>query len=444
MNVDRSTVEEFVVGCLLNSLEFREMHLDTISPTEIQIPEYQKVLLTIKRIYSPGKHITPEVFGNAFGSPAGSLLAVSLCVKCHGADYDFYLTKLREINRLDSLSSLAIDIQQGLRSNSLGVDELVQNALSKIILIEQSGTQNLGVTGQQIALMLKQQNFRPDDHKSVFTGFKNLDELTGGFIAGSLTYLGARTSMGKTTMLLRFIANALLAGKKVGFLSLEMTAPEVTGRIICLIAGVNPLFLRKKTLNAQEITLCNRVVDSGILGNLFIETERPTISRAKGLMKKYVAKHSVNVFYVDYLTLISSDKSLSNRHNEVDLISKGLQGIAKELNIPVIALVQLSRDCARVNGKKPQIPSLTDIREAGEEDADTILLMHRDDYYDKLNKPGMVQLAVCKNRLLGNLGKCSYSFLNGDYQEIGDIAQMGIAEVSHSNKNQGNDEYAIY
>ena len=247
------------------------------------------------------------------------------------------------------------------------------------------------------------------------TGFRDLDKKTAGFQKGDLIIVGARPAMGKTTFAQNLAYNIASINKKgVLFFSMEMAANEIIDRMISDVSGVDNWKMRTGNLSDEEF---QRIGDAlGEMDEIPIyidDTSSMTIVELRNKARRAVHDHDIGIVIVDYLQLISgSDRYAGNRVQEVTEISRGLKILARELEIPVVALAQLSRN---VTGRENPRPVLSDLRESGsiEQDADLVMFLHRPDYYkqndDNYEETHITELIVAKHRH-GAVGKIELYF----------------------------------
>ena len=234
------------------------------------------------------------------------------------------------------------------------------------------------------------------------TGFADLDKKTAGLQKGDLIIVGARPAMGKTTFAQNLAYNIANINKKgVLFFSMEMAANEIVDRIISDIADVDNWRMRTGNLSDEEFS---RIGDAlGEIDELPIyidDTSSMTIAELRNKARRAMHDHGISVVIVDYLQLMAgSDRYAGNRVQEVTEISRGLKVLARELEIPVVALAQLSRS---VTGRDDPRPVLSDLRESGsiEQDADLVMFLHRPDYYKKPEEEdtNITELLIRKHR----------------------------------------------
>jgi replicative DNA helicase len=216
------------------------------------------------------------------------------------------------------------------------------------------------------------------------SGYYRLDDLTTGFQAGDLIIVGGRASMGKTALGLNMAGHfALHEQTPVLFLSMEMSAKQVTQRILCSTAGVDAQMVRKHMHNegeAQQLREAQRRLDDAAL-ILVDDTPSPSPTEVRAKARRYKARHGIGAVVVDYLQLMRA-KGYQSREQEIAHISRSLKALGRELGIPIIAMAQLNRATEDSADKRP---SLRNLRESGaiEQDADVVLLLHRPGYYKR-------------------------------------------------------------
>ncbi len=232
------------------------------------------------------------------------------------------------------------------------------------------------------------------------TGFPSLDEDTSGFQAGDLIIVAGRPSMGKTALGLAMAQHAALVERRpVVFFSMEMSSDQVAQRLACSYAAVESQKLRHHRLSEEET---RRVLDACHVfegAPLFIDdTPAMTAMELRSKARRLKQRHDIQAVYVDYLQLMHTPK-VENRQVEIATISRNLKSLGRELNIPVIAMAQLNR---MPEGRQDKRPLMSDLRESGaiEQDADVVLLLHREEYYkpeDEEHK-GKADLIIAKQR----------------------------------------------
>lgn len=237
------------------------------------------------------------------------------------------------------------------------------------------------------------------DITGIATGYRHLDKMTSGWQKSDLIVLAARPSMGKTALALSLARNAAVQDMAVGFFSLEMSAEQLTLRLLAAEAGVPHHLIRNGDINSDDwVNLTDHAARLGGLKLFIDDTATQTVMDIRAKARKLKVEHDVKFIVIDYLQLIRGHKKYENRNIEVSEISRSLKALAKELNIPVLALSQLSR---AVESRVDKKPMLSDLRESGaiEQDADVIMFLYRDKVYNpETENPNLAELILGKQR----------------------------------------------
>ncbi|WP_437205984.1 replicative DNA helicase [Planctomicrobium sp. SH664] len=230
------------------------------------------------------------------------------------------------------------------------------------------------------------------------TGFFGLDEYTSGFQPTELIVLAARPSMGKTALVCNFALAVAKAGHGVLVFSLEQSKMELAERLLCIHAKVGGHKLRKGELEALEAEMLMEAANEMRKFPIHIDdTAGRTMSQVAALARRTKRRAGLGIVIIDYLQLIESEDKNIPREQQISSITRRLKFLAKDLDIPVIALAQLNRGVEQREDKRPK---LSDLRESGaiEQDADIVMFLHRPDAYDPEDRPGEADLIVAKNR----------------------------------------------
>ncbi len=236
------------------------------------------------------------------------------------------------------------------------------------------------------------------------TGFHDLDQLTAGLQQGDLVIIGARPAMGKTTFAQNLALNVASINKKgVLFFSMEMASREIVDRMISDISGVNSWNIRTGNVSDQDFAkIGDALAEMDEMPVYIDDTSSMTVLELRNKARRAAHDHDISMIVIDYLQLIQgSDRYAGNRVQEVTEISRNLKTLARELEVPVIALAQLSRN---VTGRENPRPVLSDLRESGsiEQDADLVMFLHRPDYYHQneegYEKTNITELIIAKHR----------------------------------------------
>ena len=267
--------------------------------------------------------------------------------------------------------------------------------------------------------------------RGLATGFPELDNLLSGLQRSDFIVIGARPSLGKTSLALDIARHAALKNKEaVGFFSLEMSREQVVDRLIAAEAQVPLWKLRTGRLTDDtDFELIQSALDSLSQAPLFVDdTPSPNILQMRSMARRLQAEHGLNLLVVDYLQLIQPRTGTDNMVQQITEISRGLKSLARELNIPVIAVSQLSR---AVDQREVKVPRLSDLRESGaiEQDADVVLFIYRKDR-DKMNvtpeEENLAEIIIAKHRN-GPLGTVRLRF-DSEKVSFRSIDKMHVAQ----------------
>ncbi len=263
---------------------------------------------------------------------------------------------------------------------------------------------------------------RDESITGVPTGYNDLDELLAGLQPSNLVVVGARPSMRKTAFALGMASHASLQGTPVLFFSLEMSHLEIAQRVLCAEARVDATRMRNGRLVENDWTKISHAI--GRLGNapLYIDDNpNVTVMDIRAKARRMKARDGVGLVVVDYLQLMTGRNSAENRQVEISEISRGLKILARELEIPVVALSQLSRSLESRSDKRPM---LADLRESGaiEQDADVVMFIYRDEVYNHESADqGSAEILVAKHRN-GPTGSVDLAFV-GNYARFANMAR---------------------
>lgn len=281
------------------------------------------------------------------------------------------------------------------------LSELMGDALNEIEAIGSHGGERVGVP----------------------TGFEDFDRLTNGLHPGQLVIVAARPAIGKSTLALDFARAASVGhGLTSVFFSLEMGRNEIVMRLLSAEAGVSLHNMRSGGMNDNDWQKLARKMSAVSEAPLFIDdSPNLTMMEIRAKARRLKQRHNLKLIVLDYMQLMTSGKKVESRQQEVSEFSRNLKLLAKELEVPIIALSQLNRGPEQRTDKKPM---LSDLRESGslEQDADVVILIHRDDAYDRDSpRAGEADLIVAKHRN-GPTGTITVAF-QGHYSRFVDMAQ---------------------
>ncbi len=323
-------------------------------------------------------------------------------------NFEYYSGIIREyffVRRIIATCQLTIQQAFGYQGKAAGfVEQLEKDILS--IFNEQDRDRGLSPALQVLADTigeLDEKLANPGSTSGVPSGFTDLDAITGGFQKSDLIILAARPGMGKTALALNFAMHAVKKGFPTAVFSLEMSKNQLMMRILSSESRVDSSRIVKGDLNEDER---NRLMHGArTIGTLPVilgidDTGMITLAELRSRVRRFKKEHGLGLIVIDYLQLMGSAsiRKQDNREREIAEFSAGLKTLAKELSIPVVALAQLNRGPDSRTDKRPKS---SDLRESGslEQDADLILFVYRDEYYNKMSEDvGKAEVIIAKNR----------------------------------------------
>lgn len=427
-NID---AEKSVLGAMLQSQVAVDIALETLTPESFyssanaEIFDAMRALKPIDIVTLEGELTKRGRIENVGGLPY--LLDVKRFVPS-AVNIKAYVQIVQEKHTLRRLLDMAENIEMRVRSDETeDVEAMVETAEKQIfeLATKKGGGAFEPIQPLVISAYEKIENIVLNKGKldGVPTGYTELDEALTGLHGGELIIIAARPSMGKTAFGMNIACNASIrAGKKVAIFSLEMPSQQIVLRMLASEARVNMQGIRRGDLSDDEwerLALAMEVIGNA---NLFVDDASGiTVQEMRSKVRKLKAEHGLDLILVDYLQLIAASGKHGNRQEEVTQISQQLKALAKELRVPVIALSQLSRSNANRTDKRPV---LSDIRDSGsiEQDADVVMFVHRDDYYDKdTANRNIAEIIIAKQRN-GALGTVKLGW-RGECTQFLDISQ---------------------
>jgi replicative DNA helicase len=352
------------------------------------------------------------------------------------AAHAVYYAKIVAQSGFASPDTASTEIVQEAYDPTADTRHLLSRAEERVFsILEERG----GATVRTIADVLQESLDRLDSrmHKEhgcsgVETGFDDFDQLTGGLQKSELVILAARPSMGKTALAMNIAEHAALHVKTpVLFVSLEMAAAELGDRLLCSVAQVNGSRLRNGSVTQDErrqlIEAAGRISESP----MFIDdTPSRTMTEISANARRIKRRGGLGLIVIDYLQLIEPDNPRDPRQEQVAKVARRLKGLARELKVPVLCLAQLNRQVESSRDNKPQ---LSHLRESGaiEQDADVVMFVHRDEYYqtneeDRERVRGEADLLIRKQRN-GPVGDVKLAWIH-EHTRFRNFSPKGYAE----------------
>lgn len=297
------------------------------------------------------------------------------------------------------------------------IDDLLDRAEQTIFQVTQTLIVNtfyhvkdiLSQRYEEFALVHEEKD--PDKIAGIKSGFRDLDNLMNGFKPAELIVIAGRPSMGKTAFALSIAQNvALKFQKTVAIFSLEMSKEQLVDRMFASLLMVDSWKLKKGMLDDEDFARIGSVMDDLSKANIFIDDSLGnSITELRSKIRRLKMEKGLDLVIIDYLQLMSLGGNINNRVQEISEISRSLKQISREVHVPLIALSQLSR---AVEGRPDKRPQLSDLRESGaiEQDADAVLMIYREDYYDPdTDRKGIADILIRKHRN-GPIGRVELLF----------------------------------
>ena len=405
--------EQAVIGAMLMDKEAILTSSEIITGADFYQTAYGVVFDAIVEIYSEGKPvdlITLQTRLKEKDVPAevSSLEFVRdlMTAAFTSANVKYYAEIVSEKSLLRQMIKLNEEIESMCYLGKEPTEAIMETTEKKIFKLLQGRNSGEFVPIKQIVLnaleKIEKASKNSGNVTGLSTGFLDLDYKTAGLQPSDLILIAARPSMGKTAFVLNIAQHvAFKQNKTVAIFSLEMSKEQLVNRMFALEAQVDAQALR--TGNLKETDWEKLIESAGIIGrsNLIIDdTSGISVSELRSKCRKYKLEHGLDLIIIDYLQLMSGRAGgrSESRQQEVSEISRALKGIARELNVPVIALSQLSR---AVEQRQDHKPMLSDLRESGsiEQDADVVMFIYREDYYNPdTDKKNVAEINIAKQR----------------------------------------------
>lgn len=337
-------------------------------------------------------------------------LAELVQVVASAANVRYHSKIVREKALLRGLIHTSTEVITRGYDGTTAVDELLDFAERSVFSIAQGKLDRSFTPVNQIIKesldVVDRLSKRKERVTGVPTGYYDLDDITAGLQASDLIVIAGRPSMGKTSLALGMAQHAALqAGAVVGIFSLEMSKPQLVLRMLSSEARVDSHALRTGRLQKEDWWRLAEAAGRLEQAPIFIDDSGAlTVQQMRGKARRLKAEKGLELLIVDYLQLMQGRSDAESRQQEISDISRSLKALAKELNVPVIALSQLSR---AVENRKPPIPMLADLRESGaiEQDADVVMFIYREEVYEQnTERKGIADILVSKHRN-GPIGK---------------------------------------
>lgn len=431
--------EIMVLGSMLNSINALNFACDCLESGDFYFPEHKiifQAMVELRRVESPADSVLVAEKLKAQGLLDAAGGVSYLATLSNYSASSAYIEEYAEVVEGKATLRKIIEVAQKLERDALKDDaksmDILEIGSKSLFEIGQKSQKNPYKTSERfiegpdgieekpfMEWVGERQAFYLEngDSQEIISGlpmgYKDLDRMLNGMGKGHLLILAARPAMGKTALALNICSNVAFQSKKaVGIFSLEMPGEELMLRLISSLALVDANKIKKGNISGleyQNLNSASHLVKGGNL--LFDDQGGIRIGDLKARARRMKENFDIGLVMIDYLQLISgtgSRMSQENRQVQVAEISKELKNLAKELNIPVLCLSQLSRN---TEARTDKMPLLSDLRESGaiEQDADIVMMIHRHDYYDPNDHPGRATVRIAKNRH-GETGEVHLTF----------------------------------
>ena len=420
--------EKLVLGMMFSSVNALNVAADTLLPEDFYFKEHQLVFHVLQEAYRNDRpadvHLVNEELKRRDElKEVGGIVALTEIAHYAGtsAYIEEYVNVVKDKALLRRMISTASEMEKKAQQEPSDVLSFLDECQSKLYTISQEKSAKEGFLLRDILSgvrastklpFLKELQDRQEEfltkgpNQAHFTGlsshFLDVDKMINGLCPSQLLILAARPSMGKTALALNIAQNVAFRTKEpVGIFSLEMNSEELLHRLICSESEVESEKIKNGSLTGSEYQKVVAAVNEMQKHTMIIDDQPGLkISDLRSRARRMKEMFNIKLLVIDYLQLLSGPKASynsDNRQNEISEISRMLKNLARELNIPVICLSQLSRKVEERQGHRPM---LSDLRESGsiEQDADIVMFLFRREYYNPQDKPGTAELIVAKNR----------------------------------------------
>jgi len=406
--------EASILGAILIDPNSFMKIADFLQSSDFYVEKNQLIYATMKKLFEKGMAIDLVTLSEelrkdkklkSVGASYLSELASSVASSAHIEEHARIVADKAALRRLISTASEIIE--QSFDSTEQA-DRILDKAESAIFSVNERHRRTDFISLHDALAETYERLERLHEEKSggirgVATGYSELDSILSGFQPSDLIILAARPAVGKTSLALNIGLNvAVKYNIPTAIFSLEMSKDQLIERLLCMDAQIDSWKMRTGRLSDEDFSRLGESMGRLSEAPIFVEdSPNLTLSEMRAKARRLQAQHKIGFMIVDYLQLMQGEGGNYNEVNrvqEISEISRGLKGLARELNVPILALSQLSR---AVEQRHPHIPQLSDLRESGslEQDADVVIFIYREDYYDKESeKKNIVDILIRKHR----------------------------------------------
>ena len=417
--------EKNIISSIMIKPELFEMANQELKVEDFSNQEYAHVFLICKNIFDETGELSPTMLYEEITNLNMNEKVINIIEGTHDyIDFSYSIQRLKEETKKRKLLNVNKELERILTSNKFEVSEIeeiyrkaLENFDNGIIDEKQEDVV------EKIMDIIFERKRKKEQGKSLVeidSGYSGLNRLTNGLHRGELVILAARPGMGKTAFMLNMAVRQLKTKNRIIIFSLEMSKELLVERMISILSGVNLQKIRWGDLNDKELNEIVKALD-------FLKSKRDNfvifdksdirINEIKAEIRKEKRKKDVDVVYIDYLQLINSSSQYNNKNIEVGEVSRIAKVMARELDVAIVMLAQLSREVEKRTDKRP---ILSDLRDSGEieQNADLVLFLYREAYYKNVETDNEeVELILAKHRN-GPLGTINMAFLKEDLNFI--------------------------
>ena len=430
--------EQSVIGSMILDQEAITIASEIILPEDFYNKQYGVLFSAMVELHDEGKpvdivtlqdrlkekDVPPEVSSLEFIRDIITAVPTSANVR-------YYARIVSEKSTLRKLIRLVGEIENNCYAGKESLEVILEDTEKQVFDLVQRRNTGDNVLIRKIVMNALQRieaaSMNDGNITGIATGFFDLDVMTSGMQPADLVLIAARPSMGKTAFVLNIAQHAAFKLKRpVAIFSLEMSKEQLVNRLFSLESSVDAQHLRNGQLDENE---WEKLIESaGVIGKsklIIDDTPGISIQELRSKCRKFKLEHGLDMIIIDYLQLMSGGGRSESRQQEISEISRSLKALAREMNVPVLALSQLSR---AVEQRPDHRPMMSDLRESGaiEQDADVVMFIYRDDYYNKdTEKPGVAEIIIGKQRN-GPVGTVELAWM-AKYTRFANLAKKNFA-----------------
>jgi replicative DNA helicase len=391
---------------LLDNNNYCEV-VQILSPEDFYVEKHKFIYKAMQQLFSKSSPIDLinlcDYLGNNL-SEVGGITYISVLISSVINTHNIvsYADIVKEKSRKRMLDKMLKAVQNSVYKQDLTSEDIINNIQNEVSAIEKKSSSESGeikLIMEEFIDLLEYRWRSQGSLQGISTGYKFLNKNLEGFLKQDFIILAARPSMGKTSMALNLALNAALRGNAaVAFFNLEMGKIQIIERALSICSHIPSKAVKRAQFSDDDWVEALQVSSSLANSNLFLYDKIYTIQGIRSQCKRLKIQNDLKIVFIDYLQLVSTTSKTENRNQDISKISRELKLLAKELDITVVALSQLSR---APEGRLNHRPVLSDLRDSGsiEQDADAVLFLYRDEYYNKdTEDKDLMECIVSKNR----------------------------------------------